>query len=365
MLRRHDRKRRRQRITAAAIGIAFALIAVLVAMGVRPSATVPVKPTPSVVKPTPSAGLPLMHNGPITLFGVNVFKQIASNGDPLPKLPTCKRMAFCGGVFGGQEVFGAAWSPATGQLAFSDWCPFGCRSVRRTLGIHVLDVRSGKQRLVAAGNRYTVLAFSADGTRIAFVTFGGQDVISVMNADGSGVTQLPGNLRGQVNSLSWSPDGSRLAYSICSSACGGHERHQMFMVDIDGSHRVALGAGASPTWSPDGTRIAYAARCQVWTMSSDGTNPTRIADLKEQLGGFPCYEFGGPAVAWSPDGTELAVLVFVDPGWEPDHVHGMENDRSYLVVMNADGSGAHVVWHGGMPVFGHASEAIVWRPVPR
>ena len=69
----------------------------------------------------------------------------------------------------------------------------------------------------------------------------------------------------------------------------------------------------------------------VWTMNSDGSNPTRLTDDKsrtEKLANFiPVYD-GNPV--WSPDGTKIAFI----------------SNRDYLFsvwVMNADGSNARLV----------------------
>ena len=60
--------------------------------------------------------------------------------------------------------------------------------------------------------------WSPDSSRIAFY---GQDGVQVMNADGSEMTMLASTANADwANSLSWSPDGSRLAISFWRMAAG-------------------------------------------------------------------------------------------------------------------------------------------------
>jgi dipeptidyl aminopeptidase/acylaminoacyl peptidase len=76
------------------------------------------------------------------------------------------------------------------------------------------------------------LAMAPDGRTIAFST-GLQ--LATINVDGTGlqyVTTLPG---GEVGGLSWSPDGSRIAF-VLNRGFGG----QVMVADADGSHLTRL-----------------------------------------------------------------------------------------------------------------------------
>jgi Tol biopolymer transport system component len=52
--------------------------------------------------------------------------------------------------------------------------------------------------------------WSPDGARIAFIDWAQPYRLMVVNADGSGLTQLVSSP--QVLGLAWSPDGERIAY---------------------------------------------------------------------------------------------------------------------------------------------------------
>jgi Tol biopolymer transport system component len=204
--------------------------------------------------------------------------------------------------------------------------------------------------------------WSPDGDRIVF--FGGlsdrQDVY-VINADGTGLTNLTNNDAGDVLP-SWSPDGSKIAFT--SERDGNTE---IYVMNADGSDQIRLtGNPASdfwPDWSPDGAKIAFASdrdgTLEIYVMNVDGTgltnltnNPdldwqpdwspdgSKIAFTSDRDGNLEIYVMNVDGTgqtnltsnadddeepAWSPDGTQIAFSLLRDGDWE-------------ISVMNADGT---------------------------
>ena len=86
---------------------------------------------------------------------------------------------------------------------------------------------------------------------------GGEDVLNIMNTDGTLVKQLD---HGQLGDATFSPDGSKVVYArdpYLPYKLGG----ALFSAAVDGSSspvRVLAGTNVNPVWSPAGDEVAYA-----------------------------------------------------------------------------------------------------------
>jgi Tol biopolymer transport system component len=144
--------------------------------------------------------------------------------------------------------------------------------------------------------------------------------------------------------LSWSPDGSRIAY-----AAGG----RIYVLTPGESGPSAVAQGTNASWSPDGRTIAYLAGCDVRVTTPDGLEDRSIVDLTTQPGAARCD--GAVGLVWSPDGTELAAMV--DRNLATPRVPSTRG----LFLVAADGSRATLL--GGWTVWTQV-DGIAWRPVP-
>jgi Tol biopolymer transport system component len=236
----------------------------------------------------------------------------------------------------------AAFPGTNGKIAFQHVVSFG------SADIYVVNPDgSGVVNLTNTPTEYeSHPAWSPDGRFIAFVK---GDDIYWMRANGSGLTRLsaPSPLR---PGLDWSADSERLVFS--DSLTDG-----LATIEVDGTNFTGLGAGVAshfPSWSPDGTRIAFTEFAggpngtDIHTIKPDGTDEqivttgpnnderpdwspdgTRIAFRRDQdliytvkpdgtdLTPVPGSELANNGHAWSPDGQKLALGHFV-PGSDYD-----------------------------------------------
>jgi tol-pal system beta propeller repeat protein TolB len=145
-----------------------------------------------------------------------------------------------------------AWSPDGRRIAFAserdgNW------------EIYVMNADgSGQTRVTIDPGIDVAPAWSPDGTRLAFMsnrTSGtGINQIWVMESNGAGQTRLTDLTQG-ASSPSWSPDGRKIAfYGVM------FDTPIIFVMNADGSGMTNLptaGDDYGPDWSPDGTKITF------------------------------------------------------------------------------------------------------------
>ena len=209
--------------------------------------------------------------------------------------------------------FSPIWSPPGRKLAFGR-----CQA---TCDVVVINADgSGERALFIDGFPG---AWSPDGKRIAFGSGrDGDTEVFVMNADGTGVTQLTHNDFFFDFPHSWSPDGKQILFG--SDRDGNPE---LYVMNVDGTGIIRLtdnpasDEGDHAGWSPDGTRIVFSSTrdggdLDIFVMNADGSGVMQLTrnDFSED-----------DDPVWSPDGRHIAF-------------HSTRDGDEEIFVMNADGS---------------------------
>lgn len=176
-------------------------------------------------------------------------------------------------------------------------------------------------------------AWSPDGARIAYTAIravdgsdrgGFSDNVWIMNADGTNGAPLTRFAHvPAMFELAWSPDGTRIAFVSTGTLDGSDTpgtTYNVWVARTDGSGITPLtrltGGSISfaPQWSPDGTRIVYGSTraldgadaatttTNLWVMNADGTGQQALTTSSTVSAIFTI----GSTVTWSPDSSQIA-----------------------------------------------------------
>lgn len=208
--------------------------------------------------------------------------------------------------------------------------------------VHVINADgTGDTALTAAGEGSNAdPSWSPDGSKIAFTSDrDGNSDIFIMNADGSGAVNITSNSPEYDTSPAWSPDGSKIVF--ISQRSGNPE---VYIMNSDGSGLIQLtnhpDTDRTPSWSPDGSQIAFVSdrdgENEIYTINTDGSELLQLTDNTDS----------DYVPNWSPDGSKILFT-------------SSQDVNADVFVMNADGSGLPV----NLTVSNEHEASAHWSPI--
>jgi TolB protein len=200
------------------------------------------------------------------------------------------------------------------------------------------------------------------------------------NTDGSHEAQLTKPAKGEIDSNpDWSPDGTRVVFNRYLDSPTGGEVHQIEVMNSDGTGITALTPGTPatgdvvpgfddyPVFSRDGKQIVFAH--SFGSVQTDEIESSQVWVMNADGSGKHLVHAEAPyygdvdGFAWSPDGTQLLYDVLTSSSGKPASAQA-------LFIVNADGSANHQVsadltsGDGGNPDWSAATNKLIFRAAP-
>jgi TolB protein len=276
-------------IAAAGTGGALSLLSRHLSQPARLAAS-PATSQPAASATPPASTAPMTLPGTVALAAFDEASQtnaiyLVTGSDAPVEIPGTTR----------EGEAGLAWSPDGSHLLVT-------KGVSEGRGeLLILDIKTGHSTILTTfGGPPMDPSWSTTGGEVAFTTGSGD--VYVIQSDGSGLRQISssGDLCADMPSA-LAPEGNTVAFS---RGCDAGGQPGIYVADVHGGQpTLVLPLTAGPgalSWSPDGTKIAFSGQGPegpgVYTVNADGTG---LQQVTQEPDGAPI---------WSSDGSVIAFI---------------------------------------------------------
>ena len=210
--------------------------------------------------------------------------------------------------------FDPSWSPAENKIAYE-----------LNGQIYTMNSNGGDITQLTTGYSSSQPAWNPDGTKIIYTYYGaGKPSIWIMDADGSGKTQLTTSADGESALPSFSYDGSKIVYAKGPVWNTSLERlptatNEIWTMNLDGSNKHKIYAPSDSyqwifqrAWNKNNEILFMKNPLQerkipeMFIVNSDGTNPRYMVDPPKDSFGIPVSFYLDPA--WDKGGIEVVAV---------------------------------------------------------
>ena len=138
-------------------------------------------------------------------------------------------------------------------------------------------------------------------------------IVSLMKVNAEGLRSSDLLSLRSVTDVQFSPDGSRLAYTVENNDGPGRPYSQIWIVGLGDGKALRIGGekevSSRPVWSPDGRWIAFQGhdgdKSGLMITQPDGSERKFLSAIQGTNNPFPST---GNTIAWSPDGKRIAFI---------------------------------------------------------